>query len=240
MDNPMPMVDLASQSKQFVDWLSSWYSALQPLPLESAISDPARTAVCTVDMLNGFCYEGTLSSPRAAACVKPIADLYRRAHALRVRNFVSIQEWHSESAKEFEAFAAHCIRETREAMLVPELAELPFAREITVVHKNSLHAIVSTRMEEWLDEHPSVDTFIATGVCTDLCTFDLAMDLKLRANARDLPRQVIVPANAVSTYDLPVATALKMGALPHDANLLHAMFLYMMALNKITVVKELV
>ncbi len=232
--------NLAFKSKPFLDWLSEWVAGLQPIPLAAAIEQPARAALCTIDMLNGFCYEGNLSSPRSAACVQPIANLFQRAYERGVRNFVSIQEWHSEQAEEFKAYGEHCVRGTREAELVRELASLRFVRDIEVVHKNSLHTIVETTTEQWLENHDLVDTFIVTGVCTDLCTYDLALDLKLRGNARDIPRRVIVPANCVNTYDLPLDTAKKIGALPHDADLAHAYFLYMMALNKIEVVKEIV
>ena len=232
--------NLAEESRDFLDWLSEWYATLKPIALAEAIDEPPRAALCTIDMLNGFCYEGTLSSPRSAACVQPIANLFQQAYDHGVRNFVSIQEWHSEHAEEFKAYGAHCMRGTREAELVRDLASLRFIRDIEVVHKNSLHTIVETTMEQWLENHSLVETFIVTGVCTDLCTYDLALDLKLRGNARDIPRRVIVPANCVNTYDLPVATAKQTGALPHDGGLAHAYFLYMMALNKIEVVKEIV
>jgi nicotinamidase-related amidase len=235
----MNNTNLVEGSKDFLNWLSEWYANLQPITMAASITQPARTALCTVDMLNGFCYEGNLSSPRSAACVQPIASLLQRAYDRGVRNFVSIQEWHSEHAEEFKAYGEHCVRDTREAQLVPEIAALPFARTIEVAHKNSLHTIVETTMEQWLENHSLVDTFIVTGLCTDLCAYDLALDLKLRGNARDIPRRVIVPANCVNTYDLPVDTAKKIGALPHDADLAHAYFLYMMALNKIEVVKEI-
>jgi hypothetical protein len=65
------------------------------------------------------------------------------------------------------------------------------------------------------------------------------MDLKLRGNIHDLKRRVVVPANAVDTYELPTAIAKGFGALPHNAELLHPLFLYMMALNRIEVVREL-
>lgn len=236
----MDKINLAEGSKTFLNWLSDWYANLQPITLSAAVDEPPRTALITVDMLNGFCYVGTLSSPRSAACVQPIANLFQRAYESGVRNFVSIQEWHSEKAEEFKAYGEHCIRGTHEAELVSEITSLRFARDIEVVHKNSLHTIVETTMEQWLENHSLVDTFIVTGVCTDLCTFDLALDLKLRGNTRDIPRRVIVPANCVNTYDLPVATAQQVGALPHDGDLAHAYFLYMMALNKIEVVKEIV
>lgn len=233
------IANLAEKAKGFLDWLSEWYAGLEPLSLETVVSDPERVAICSVDMLRGFCYEGRLSSARAAACVTPIVNLFKRAHAHGVRNYVLIQEWHSEEAKEFEAYGLHCVRGTREAETIPELSSLPFAGDFVIVHKNSLHTLVDTDMERWLEQHPNVDTYIVVGVCTDLCTYDLALDLKLRANTRNIARRVVVPADAVNTYDLPVSVAKQLGVLPHDASLLHPLFLYMMALNKIEVVKEL-
>ena len=232
-------MNLAEGSRDFLGWLSEWHTNLPSLKLVEAITQPASTAMCSVDMLNGFCYEGNLSSPRSAACVQPIANLFQRAYERGVRNFISIQEWHSEQAEEFKAYGEHCVRGTHEAELVRELAGLPFVRDIEIVHKNSLHTIVETTMEHWLENHSLVDTFIVTGVCTDLCAYDLALDLKLRGNARDIPRRVIVPADCVNTYHLPVDAAQKIGALPHDGDLGHAYFLYMMALNKIEVVREI-
>ena len=233
-------INLVSNSKGFLDWLSEWYASLQPITLSSAIKEPPRTALCTIDMVNGFCYEGALSSPRSASCVQPIANLFQRGYELGVRNLISIQEWHSEKAEEFKAYGQHCVRDTREAEMVGALAQLRFARDIEIVHKNSLHTIVETTMEQWLENHSLVDTFLVTGVCTDLSTYDFALDLKLRGNARDIPRRVIVPANCVNTYDLPVAAAKQIGALPHDGELAHAYFLYMLALNRIEVVREIV
>jgi len=231
--------DLADKSRAFLDWLSEWYANLKPLSLKEVIDDPARVAICSVDMLNGFCYEGKLSSSRAAACIKPIVNLFQHAYAEGVKNFILIQEWHSKGAEEFNAYGSHCVQGTQEAETIPELTALHFARDFLVVRKNSLHTIVGTSMEQWLESHSGVDTFVVVGMCTDLCVYDMVMDLKLRANARDMRRRVIVPANAVNTYDLPVAVASQAGALPHDAELLHALFLYMMTLNKIEVVKEL-
>jgi hypothetical protein len=42
----------------------------------------------------------------------------------------------------------------------------------------------------------------------------------------------------VDTYDLPVDVAERIGAMPHDANLLHPLFLYHMALNGAKVVSS--
>ena len=66
------------------------------------------------------------------------------------------------------------------------------------------------------------------------------MHLRLRANARGLDQRVIVPANCVETYDMPVATARELGIMPHDGDLLHRISLYLMALNGIQVVSKVV
>jgi hypothetical protein len=66
------------------------------------------------------------------------------------------------------------------------------------------------------------------------------MFLRLRANVLGLRDfRVVVPADGVQTYDMPVETALQLGALPHDGDLLHRIFLYSMALNGIEVVARL-
>jgi nicotinamidase-related amidase len=230
---------LAEQARPFLAWLDRWFRDLPSLSLAEVVREPQRVALASVDLINGFAYEGNLSSPRVAALIPPVVDLLRRAHERGVRNFILIQECHSEHAEEFKAYGPHGICGTNEAETVPELAALPFARDFKVVHKNSLHTITDTAMEDWLAQHPEVDTFIVVGDCTDLCTYDLAMDLKLRANQRDLPRRVIVPENCVQTYDLPVEVAQQLGALPHDGDFQHRVFLYMMALNKVQVVRAL-
>jgi predicted Zn-dependent protease len=101
-------------------------------------------------------------------------------------------------------YATHCVRGTREVELVRELASRPFARIIEIVHKHSLHTIVSTAMQQRLEQHSLFDTFIIIGMCNDMGTYDMALDLKLRANSHGIPCRVIMAANYVDTYDLYV------------------------------------
>ena len=63
------------------------------------------------------------------------------------------------------------------------------------------------------------------------------MYVRLAANAAQRDCQVVVPENCVQTYDLPVAIAKSIGAMPHDGDLLHLVFLYHMALNGVRIVK---
>jgi nicotinamidase-related amidase len=221
------------------EFVTSWYEQLAPARLAD-VSDPATTAIFSTDMVVGFCDSGNLASPRVDALTEPVVDLFRRAHALGVRHFVLAQDTHHPQTPEFKAWPVHCLRGSEEAEMIPELKALPFADHFTVIEKNSLHPALGTEFDPWLDAHPGLRTAIVVGNCTDLCVYQLAMHLRLRHNARNAPEvRVIVPANAVETYDLPPATAESIGAMAHPGDFFHRVFLYHMALNGIEVVREL-
>jgi nicotinamidase-related amidase len=159
---------------------------------------------------------------------------------------VLIQDCHTDNALEFGAFGAHCACGTKEAEAVPELLALPFSDRFTVIPKNSISAAIGTTLDAWLNaHHQEVDTFIIVGDCTDICVFDLATYLRFRANAHGYQHRIIVPADAVQTYDMPVNNAVDRGhascprVMPHDADLLHVIFLYQMALHGVEVVASL-
>lgn len=227
------------KSERFLRYLSEWHTALPSLPVGKAIPDAGRAAIFSVDLVNGFCYEGPLASPRVKAILRPAADLFRLAWERGVRNFVLIQEGHEPNAREFDQYGPHCVRGSSEAETVPEIRTLPFYSQMKVVLKNSISSFSGTSLGGWLRDHPEVDTLIAVGDCTDLCTYQLAMHMQLYANAHQIGRRVIVPSDCVDTYDLPVEAAQKIGSLPHDADVLSLIFLYHMALNGIEVVRHI-
>ncbi|HEY7418293.1 MAG TPA: isochorismatase family protein, partial [Ktedonobacteraceae bacterium] len=142
-------------------------------------------------------------------------------------------------AAEFAAYPPHCQEGTGEARTIPELAALPFAHLFEIVSKNSLSAFIHTDLESRLDAHRDLHTAVVVGNCTDLCVYSMAMHLRLYANAHDLNMRIIVPENAVQTYDMPIATAREVGAMPHNGNILHLLFLYHMRLNGIEVVRAI-
>ena len=230
---------LAERSKPFLDELERWMERLPSLEIAAALPHPEHSALISVDVINGFCYEGPLSSPRVAGIVAPIQKLFLAAWDRGARRIVLVQDTHEPDAVEFNQWPPHCVRGTRESETVQELKDLPFYPSILTLEKNSIHSGLNTGLEAWLAENPDLDTFVVVGDCTDLCTYQLAMFLRLRANAQQLRQRVIVPANAVDTYDLPVETARSVGALPHAGDTLHAIFLYHMALNGVEVVREI-
>ena len=201
--------------------------------------DPARAAVFSADMVVGFCSQGALASPRVRDLIPAVVNLFVRAHAHGVRHFILAQDTHSEDAPEFTSFPPHCVRGTEESQTVPELRALPFSSDFTVIEKDSLHPALGTDLDAWLGRHNELRDLIVVGDCTDLCTYTMAMHLRLRANTLGLTGQrVIVPANAVDTFDMPLETARDLGTMPHPGDVFHNLFLYHMALNGVQVVSE--
>lgn len=230
---------LAEQAKPFLEEVERWLGHLPAISLAEAAPHAERTAILSVDVINGFCYSGPLSSPRVAEIVAPIRELFESAWRYGVREIVLVQDTHEPDAVEFGQFPPHCVRGTAEAETVQAFKDLPFYARIRTFEKNSIHSGLNTGMESWLAEHPDLDTFIVVGDCTDLCTYQLAMYLRLRANALQLKQRVIVPANTVDTYDMPVETARAVGAMAHPGDVLHGVFLHHMALNGVEIVKEI-
>ncbi len=240
----MDLEQLVDSSRPFLGWLVDWYNSRPTLDLAQVIEevgDAGRIAVMAVDVTNGFCTEGALSSERVGGIVQPIARLFERAYGLGVRHFVLPQDTHSENAVEFGSFPPHCMRGTAESQTVPELQNQPFADLFNVIEKDSVSVAIGTRLDGWLDDHPKVVIFLVVGDCTDFCTYQLAMHLRLRANAlklRDV--RVILPMDGVDTFDVPVEVAEELGIMPHHADLLHPIFLFNMAQNGVEIVAEVV
>ncbi|MDZ4159862.1 MAG: isochorismatase family cysteine hydrolase, partial [Anaerolineaceae bacterium] len=203
----MSQPNLLEGSKAFIEYLEEWMAALPVLPLEEASPQPHNAVIVSVDVIKGFCSTGVLASPRVGRIVDPIVRLFTRSWKRGIRHFLLIQDTHEPDAVEFSAFPPHCVRGSKEAETVEEFRSLPFFNNMVVMEKNSISSGLNTGLNEWLAAHPEAATFIVVGDCTDLCTYQLAMHLRLDANARQIERRVIVPADCVETYDRPVEAA---------------------------------
>lgn len=231
------MSAFARSALPFLDSLDGWVANLPVISIGQAFPDPARGALLSVDVIHGFCVSGALASPRVGAIVQPVTALMQAAWDHGLRHFILSQDTHEPDAVEFGAWPRHCVRGTPEAETVAEIRALPFFDRMIVQEKNSIHAGANTALNDWLAAHPEVDSFIVVGDCTDLCVYQLAMHLRTDADARQLQRRVIVPANAVDTYDYSLEAAGQTGGMAHPGELMHALFLYHMALNGVEVVR---
>jgi len=227
------------EEENFLIYLHDWVSALQARDSKELFKEPDNVAILSVDVINGFCKAGPLASPRVAAIIPPIVQLFKTAWQSGCRNILLIQDTHEANAVEFSAFPPHCIRGTEEAQTVSEIKELPFFDQFSIIEKNSVASALNTGLDHWIADHPTVNTYIIVGDCTDLCTYQLAMHLRLTANAYQKPWRVLVPADCCDTYDTSIEVARNLGIYAHPADFFHQTFLYHMALNGVEVLKKI-
>ena len=229
------------QSKPFIQWMLDWKNNLKPFSLSSLTqADPKSVGVVSVDVIEGFCTVGPLSSPRLNNIVEPITRLFKLAWGQGVRDIALPQDTHPADAVEFGQYGVHCVRGTVESQTVAAFKALPFFDQLAIQEKNCINCGMNGAFVEWVKARPQIHNWIVVGDCTDICTYQLAMYLRTSANEnqiRDI--RIILPVDCVDTYDLPVDEALKIGATPHSAEILHLVFLYHMMLNGIEVVTEI-
>ncbi|MEI6046694.1 MAG: isochorismatase family cysteine hydrolase [Chloroflexota bacterium] len=228
--------NLQENGLAFLNFLDNWMAELPTISFEEVLKggSPDKVALFSVDLVNGFCYEGKLASPRVAAVVEPARQIFEKAYAHGVSHFMLVEDCHTPEAGEFGEFPPHCLAGTSEAETVASLANLPYVGSFTILPKNSLSAALEPGLEVWLQARPQLDTYLLVGDCTDLCVYQLAIYLKLRANRQGQRQRVIVPANAVATYDLKLD-----GVGNHPGDFFQVTFLYHLALNGIEVVRTL-
>ncbi len=232
-------MSLAETSTDFLDFLETWLETRPTLTLEEAIPEPEHSAIISADVINAFLYEGPLSSPRVAKIGDPIANLMEASWDQGLRDILLVQEGHTEESLEFDSFGEHAVKGSHQAEAIDLIKDLPFYDQLDTVYKDSIHPALNNGFDEWVESREPLKTFIAVGDVTDLCVYHLATYLRFRANAYHKERRVIVPANCVQTWHLSVDDAEDLPAMPHHGDMLHATFLYHMALNGIEVVKEI-
>ena len=150
--------------------------------------------VLVVDMLRGFKDIGNLANPRMARIIPNVRDLLQR----KIKDgwkIIFLADNHEVNDVEFELFPSHCIRGTEEAEIIPELMKFT-ANGAIVISKTRYSGFWGTNLEKIMaKEKPK--TVIVVGVCTDICVFFTAHDLI------KLGYKVIIPRDAVETYDAP-------------------------------------
>lgn len=209
--------------KKSAETLGNLFDMLTKLPVIPLKDLQGKeTAFVIVDMINGFAREGALKSPRVEGLISEIAELSKACDELHITK-LAFADCHTEASPEFEAYPSHCMLGSGEGEIVDELKEIG---GYTLIHKNSTNGFLEEEFLKWLKKNESVNTFVITGDCTDICVQQFAVTLKTWFNMQNKKARVIVPVNAVETYDLGL----------HDGDLMNAVALYNMIINGIEVV----
>ena len=162
------------------------------------ISEISEDAVMIIsDMLIGFTRSGPLASKRVEEIIENVRALAVKAKERGIR-IVALNDSHSPSDTEFSTYPPHCMTGTVEANIVPELADLI---DVTI-EKNSTNGMFAL-LEKHQDDILTAKNIIVCGCCTDICVMHLALTLKAYKNEQSVPSRIVVPIDAVETFDAP-------------------------------------
>jgi nicotinamidase-related amidase len=181
-----------------------------------------NTAIIVVDMVRGFYDVGALASSRVKNIISPLVKLNDKTPGYKKVFFI---DSHEEGCCEFNAYPPHCIANTIESELIEELKV--YTRNNKVIKKNSTNGFHTKEFQQWLKDNSSINNFIVTGVCTDICVETLAISLITYFNEINEEKNIIVPMDLVETYDLGI----------HNGDLMNLISLYKMKINGINIVK---
>lgn len=219
----MTIADRSGFIEKSTNTLEGIYTMLVNLPLLGLRDLPTDdTALVIVDMINGFAREGALMSPRVEALIPVVAELSRECGKRGIARLV-LADSHTGESPEFGAYPPHCMAGTSESEIVGELKALG---GYLLIPKNSTNGFLEEEFQKWLSENKHIRNFIIVGDCTDICIQQFAVTLKTWFNMRNESSRIIVPVNAVDTYELGL----------HDADLLNAVILFSMTGNGVELV----
>jgi len=195
-------------------------------PTESREFLDQNTALVIVDMVNGFLTEGVLSSPRSASVLPECEKLLK---FFKENNLpcVAFADCHEPDCIEFNSFPPHCIRNTSESEIAPKLQKIGGYLKI---EKNSTNGFLTPEFQEFIRTNPEIQKIVVCGVCTDICVMQFCLTLKTYCNQENRNLEVLLPVNAVETYDSP----------DHDADSMQNAALAIMAQAGIKLTSEVI
>lgn len=147
--------------------------------------------ILVVDMVRGFLEEGhNLYCGHAARTIIPeVQNLVERELA-KGSTLLYICDTHQPDDLEFQMFPVHCIKDTIESEIIPELRDYPGER----IDKQRYSGFYGTNLGDRLAQL-SPEKVIICGVCTDICVMHTAAD------ARNRDYHVEIPVYAVATFN---------------------------------------
>lgn len=169
--------------------------------MEKKRLEEIRTLLINVDMVNGFVVEGPMSDSYIQHIIEPQIEIIEILKKEKAAQIAFIKEAHEKECEEFKRYPKHCVKGTFEAELVKQLKL--YEQDALLYEKNSTSAIFANKFMTDIEKMKKLREVIVTGCCTDICVMDLAVPLKKYFDQVDQNVAVIIPKNAVETFDSP-------------------------------------
>lgn len=173
---------------------------------------PQNTLIVMVDMVNGFCKFGPLSSPNVEKLIPKMSKFLDEGIELGFP-ILAYQDFHtSKNAAEFDFYPPHCVGGSDECEIVHELKR----KELNIVQKNSTNGFLAFNPQK---TYKNAKNFLVIGCVTDICVKDFSTTMSKYLQEKDIKGKVYVIENLVSTYHIKGV---------HDKDVEHLLGLYQM------------
>ena len=157
-----------------------------------------KDLLIVVDMVNGFVREGAMASQNIEHIIPRIEELVK-SYLETDDGLMFIKDCHEKDAAEFKRYPVHCVKGTNEAELVDELKK--YEHMALVYEKNSTSAMFAPGFLDTIRDMKNLKRVVITGCCTDICDMNLAIPLQNYFDQEDREVEIVVPMDAVETYD---------------------------------------
>ncbi len=160
-----------------------------------------KRTLIIIDMVKGFREEGNMAIkdiPYIDEEIKNLVDLFLS----QGEDVISIMEGHTKDSVEFISFPEHCILGTNEADLIEPLKQ--YEKDMLCIRKNSTSGFATEELQRYLkDNMKTLKEIVFAGVCSDICVLNTVVPTKMYLNQNNISCDVIVPENAIETFDAP-------------------------------------
>jgi len=153
-----------------------------------------------VDMVNGFVKKGAMADKYIEHIIPEQIRLMEQMNNEK-EAIIIIKDCHKENCMEFKKYPKHCIENTEESELVEELKN--FEKDALIYKKNSTSTMYAPNFLEDISKMDNLKEVVIVGCCTDICVLNLAIPLQNYFDQNDKEIKIIVPKNAVETYNSP-------------------------------------
>lgn len=161
--------------------------------------------IVIMDMNIGFAKAGALYSPRTEALIQPIADFCEKMKRTGAK-ILALTDTHAPSDHEFTVFPPHCLSNSGEPEIVPELA--PFCDWIVPKYTTGgFFELAEYQRTNPIFNWDDFEEIYIVGCCTDLCVNNFAiitqkfLESEYHFNRIRRVPQLILPLRLIETYD---------------------------------------
>ncbi len=163
--------------------------------------EAVKEILVIVDMVNGFTTEGSMKNIYMQKIIPEVLRLTKEFDNDKEALIIEAKEAHDDESVEFNDYPDHCKKGTSEALLVPELRV--YEHKMLVFEKNSTCVAILPEYIELLTKLKNLKRAVFVGGCTDICGIQAIIPTKCLFNQLNRKVEVIVPENAMDTYDAP-------------------------------------